>query len=67
VLPGATAPAGGAREILEITTATMDFLVPQNENQAAHRRDVLAAAATDPAARARVDSGCRAGECRAVF
>jgi len=43
VLPGATAPAGGAREILEITTATMDFLVPQNENQAAHRRDVLAA------------------------
>ena len=46
-----------ARENLEITTATMDFLVPQNENQAAHRRDVLAAAATDPAARARVDSG----------
>jgi 3-(3-hydroxy-phenyl)propionate hydroxylase len=46
-----------ARENLEITTATMDFLVPQSEAAAAHRRDVLDRAAADPAARARVDSG----------
>lgn len=46
-----------ARENLEITTATMDFLVPQDAAAAARRRDVLARAATDPAARAQVDSG----------
>jgi 3-(3-hydroxy-phenyl)propionate hydroxylase len=46
-----------ARENLEITTATMDFLVPQTAAAADHRRDVLARAADDPAARALVDSG----------
>ncbi|WP_214368652.1 FAD-dependent monooxygenase [Pseudonocardia sp. H11422] len=46
-----------ARENLAVTTATMDFLVPQDAAQAAYRRDVLARAADDPAARALVDSG----------
>ncbi len=46
-----------ARENLAITTATMDFLVPQDAERAAHRRDVLAGAVADPAARALVDSG----------
>jgi pentachlorophenol monooxygenase/3-(3-hydroxy-phenyl)propionate hydroxylase len=46
-----------ARENLEVTTATMDFLVPQSAAAAAHRREVLARAAQDPAARAMVDSG----------
>lgn len=46
-----------ARENLAVTTATMDFLVPPDAERARHRRDVLEAAATDPAARARVDSG----------
>jgi 3-(3-hydroxy-phenyl)propionate hydroxylase len=46
-----------ARENLEITTATMDFLVPQSAQAAAHRSDVLERAVHDPAARAMVDSG----------
>ncbi|GAA2544512.1 FAD-dependent monooxygenase [Pseudonocardia hydrocarbonoxydans] len=46
-----------AGENLAVTTATMDFLVPQDERAARHRAAVLAAAAVDPAARARVDSG----------
>jgi pentachlorophenol monooxygenase/3-(3-hydroxy-phenyl)propionate hydroxylase len=46
-----------ALENIAVTTATMNFLVPPDEAAAAHRRDVLARAATDPAARARVDSG----------
>jgi pentachlorophenol monooxygenase/3-(3-hydroxy-phenyl)propionate hydroxylase len=46
-----------ARENLAVTTATMDFLVPQDEAAAAYRRDVLSRAADDPAARALVDSG----------
>jgi 3-(3-hydroxy-phenyl)propionate hydroxylase len=46
-----------ARENLAVTTATMDFLVPQDEVAAEHRRDVLARAVDDPAARALVDSG----------
>lgn len=46
-----------AVENIAVTTATMDFLVPQDEQQARHRAEVLAAAATDPDARARVDSG----------
>lgn len=46
-----------ARENLAITSATMDFLVPQDAAAAAHRRDVLARAVADPAARAQVDSG----------
>jgi pentachlorophenol monooxygenase/3-(3-hydroxy-phenyl)propionate hydroxylase len=35
----------------------MDFLVPQDAAAAAHRRDALERAGTDPAARALVDSG----------
>ncbi|MBA3905128.1 MAG: FAD-dependent monooxygenase [Pseudonocardiales bacterium] len=46
-----------AAENLAVTTATMDFLIPPDEERARLRADVLAAAATDPAARARVDSG----------
>jgi pentachlorophenol monooxygenase/3-(3-hydroxy-phenyl)propionate hydroxylase len=46
-----------ARENLAVTTATMDFLVPPDAERAAHRADVLARAAVDPAARAHVNSG----------
>lgn len=46
-----------ARENLAVTTATMDFLVPQDAATAEHRRDVLERAAHDPDARALVDSG----------
>jgi pentachlorophenol monooxygenase/3-(3-hydroxy-phenyl)propionate hydroxylase len=46
-----------ALENVAVTTATMDFLVPQDEQAAVYRRDVLSRAATDPAARALVDSG----------
>ena len=44
-------------ENLAVTTATMDFLVPQNSEQHRIRLSVLAGARTDPAMRARVDSG----------
>jgi pentachlorophenol monooxygenase/3-(3-hydroxy-phenyl)propionate hydroxylase len=46
-----------ARENLAVTSATMRFLVPGSEQEAQHRLDVLDRAATDPAARAQVDSG----------
>ncbi|SHM71483.1 FAD-dependent monooxygenase [Cryptosporangium aurantiacum] len=46
-----------ARENLEITGATMRFLVPGTPAEVAHRRDLLERAAADPEARARVDSG----------
>ncbi|WP_430334744.1 FAD-dependent monooxygenase [Rhodococcus sp. ACT016] len=46
-----------AAENLEVTSATMDFLVPQTDEQHARRKAVLDAAASDPAARAGVDSG----------
>ncbi|MGY1604217.1 FAD-dependent monooxygenase [Geodermatophilus sp. SYSU D00815] len=46
-----------ALENLDVTSATMRFLVPGTEEEARHRADVLERAATDPAARARVDSG----------
>ncbi len=46
-----------ATENLAVTTATMDFLNPPDEERARHRADTLAAAATDPEARTRVDSG----------
>lgn len=46
-----------ALENVAVTTATMDFLVPQDDAAAAHRRDVLSRAGADPAARALVDSG----------
>ncbi|MBN6038936.1 FAD-dependent monooxygenase [Amycolatopsis sp. 195334CR] len=46
-----------ARENIEVTTATMDFLVPPDETRARRRSAVLARAAADPEARAQVDSG----------
>lgn len=46
-----------ALENIAVTTATMDFLVPQTDEQHHRRRSVLQAAATDPAVRAQVDSG----------
>ncbi|GAA1022398.1 oxidoreductase [Acrocarpospora pleiomorpha] len=46
-----------AQENIAITTATMDFLVPPDEERARHRADVLARAGADPQARAAVDSG----------
>ena len=46
-----------ADENLAVTSATMDFLVPQTEPARQRRRSVLQRALTDPAARAEVDSG----------
>ncbi|MFD2420547.1 FAD-dependent monooxygenase [Amycolatopsis pigmentata] len=46
-----------ARENLAVTTSTMDFLVPPDEERARRRADILARAATDCAARGMVDSG----------
>jgi 2-polyprenyl-6-methoxyphenol hydroxylase-like FAD-dependent oxidoreductase len=46
-----------ALENLDVTSATMRFLVPGTEEEARHRVDVLERAAHDPAARAQVDSG----------
>ncbi|MBC3194934.1 FAD-dependent monooxygenase [Pseudonocardia sp. C8] len=46
-----------AVENIEVTTATMDFLVPPDAERARYRADVLSRAASDPEARARVDSG----------
>ena len=47
-----------ALENLEVTTATMDFLVPRTTRPApAARRACSSGAGTDPAARAQVDSG----------
>ena len=46
-----------ALENIAVTTATMDFLVPQTEEQHRRRREVLEAAATDPEIRSQVDSG----------
>jgi 3-(3-hydroxy-phenyl)propionate hydroxylase len=46
-----------ARENLDVTTATMDFLVPQSDAAWAHRRETLARAVGDPAVLPRVDSG----------
>jgi 3-(3-hydroxy-phenyl)propionate hydroxylase len=46
-----------AAENLEVTTATMDFLVPHGERQRARRLAVLDRATVDPAERANVDSG----------
>ena len=46
-----------AQENLAVTTATMDFLVPKDAAAAKHRREVLERAATDPDARALVNSG----------
>jgi 3-(3-hydroxy-phenyl)propionate hydroxylase len=46
-----------ALENLEVTTATMDFLVPHNSEQRRTRLAVLAGAAADPGLRAQVNSG----------
>ncbi|WP_370962725.1 FAD-dependent monooxygenase [Amycolatopsis sp. cg9] len=46
-----------AVENAAVTTATMDFLVPQDDGQRARRLDVLTRAATDPAVHEQVDSG----------
>jgi 2-polyprenyl-6-methoxyphenol hydroxylase-like FAD-dependent oxidoreductase len=46
-----------AAENLDVTGATMRFLVPGSPAEAQHRLEVLERATTDPAARAEVDSG----------
>jgi len=46
-----------ARENLEVTGATMRFLVPHGEQERSRRAETLARAAADPAARLAVDSG----------
>ena len=46
-----------AVENLTVTAATMDFLVPQSEQDWARRREILEAAASDPEARTQVNSG----------
>jgi 2-polyprenyl-6-methoxyphenol hydroxylase-like FAD-dependent oxidoreductase len=46
-----------ALENLAVTAATMRFLVPGDDAQWQARRDLLAAAVSDPAARERIDSG----------
>jgi 3-(3-hydroxy-phenyl)propionate hydroxylase len=48
---------GAACENLEVTSATMRFLVPGTDAERRHRLATLDRAATDPAARAEVDSG----------
>lgn len=48
---------GAAQENIDVTTATMRFLVPRNEDEARHRLDILERAVTDPQARSEVDSG----------
>jgi pentachlorophenol monooxygenase/3-(3-hydroxy-phenyl)propionate hydroxylase len=46
-----------AVENLDVTTATMNFLVPHSPDAAARRAELLEAARTDAQARAKVDSG----------
>ncbi|HEU5159564.1 MAG TPA: FAD-dependent monooxygenase [Streptosporangiaceae bacterium] len=46
-----------ALENLRVTSATMEFLVPQTEAQRARRRAALDRALTDPAARGLINSG----------
>jgi 2-polyprenyl-6-methoxyphenol hydroxylase-like FAD-dependent oxidoreductase len=46
-----------AVENLEVTSATMDFLVPHSPEGAARRRELLEAAVTDTTVHERVDSG----------
>lgn len=48
---------GAALENLDVTAATMDFLVPQDDTAAARRLDILERAHADDDARRRVDSG----------
>lgn len=46
-----------AAENLDVTAETMRFLVPQSDAEKAQRHEILEAAADDPAARAKVNSG----------
>ncbi|WP_349536558.1 FAD-dependent monooxygenase [Rhodococcus rhodochrous] len=46
-----------ALENLDVTSGTMEFLVPQSDQQREHRTAVLEAAHSDAAARSQVDSG----------
>jgi 2-polyprenyl-6-methoxyphenol hydroxylase-like FAD-dependent oxidoreductase len=49
--------AAAARENLRVTSATMEFLVPQTDELRRHRRDVLDRALTDGSARSQINSG----------
>jgi 2-polyprenyl-6-methoxyphenol hydroxylase-like FAD-dependent oxidoreductase len=49
--------SAAAAENLSVTSATMDFLVPQTPERRRWRAEVLERAVTDPAARALIDSG----------
>ena len=49
--------AAAARENLRVTSATMDFLVPQTDERRRWRTEVLERAVTDPQARKLIDSG----------
>jgi pentachlorophenol monooxygenase/3-(3-hydroxy-phenyl)propionate hydroxylase len=46
-----------ALENIDVTSATMDFLVPQDDQALQHRLEVLERAITDPEAREQVNSG----------
>ncbi|KLL95068.1 hypothetical protein NJ76_30505 [Rhodococcus sp. IITR03] len=46
-----------AIENIDVTSSTMDFLVPQNESQRERRARILDCALTDPSTKAQVDSG----------
>lgn len=46
-----------AVENLAVTTSTMDFLVPRDEERRAYRRMMLDRAVTDASARTKIDSG----------
>jgi 3-(3-hydroxy-phenyl)propionate hydroxylase len=52
-----TERVAAAAENLEITEATMRFLVPQNAAERAHRLDILERALRDPETRSQVNSG----------
>ena len=49
--------SAAARENLRVTSATMEFLVPQTDALRRRRSEVLERALTDPAARAQINSG----------
>jgi len=49
--------SGAARENLRVTSATMEFLVPQTDELRRHRREVLERALADPSAASQINSG----------
>jgi 2-polyprenyl-6-methoxyphenol hydroxylase-like FAD-dependent oxidoreductase len=49
--------AAAARENLRVTSATMEFLVPQTGQERRHRTGILERALADPAARGQINSG----------